>query len=87
LHLCKVRPTGYQEIPLGTGEAPSVREAVEHLKALTGSSSELRFGVVKKRQLEPELSVADTDILMNMGFRCKYSWKEGFENTVKGEFS
>jgi nucleoside-diphosphate-sugar epimerase len=80
LLLCENYPKVYhEEISLGTGEAPRVREVVEYLHELVQSSSELRFGAVAKRPNEPELSVADPAILSSLGFVCKYPWKKGLE--------
>jgi CDP-paratose synthetase len=86
LLLCASYPqVCHKEIPLGTGEAPMVREVVEYLKELTRSSSELRFGALPKRPNEPELTIADTAILKSLGFACRYHWKKGLEKLVRSE--
>lgn len=43
----------YTEIEVGTGEAPTIREVVEYLKAVMRSKSELHFGSVPMRDGEP----------------------------------
>lgn len=83
LILCNKRPQGYMEVPLGTGEAPQVREVVEYLATLVGTESELRFGVLGKRPLEPDISVADVSVLKQMGFQCRYTWQEGLKKMVE----
>lgn len=85
LFLCNHFPGGYKEVPLGTGVAPQIREVVEYLAEQVGTSSELRFGALAKRTLEPEISVAETSILKEMGFVCRYSWQEGIKRMVKEE--
>jgi len=85
LLLCKARPEGYNEIQVGTGEAPPLRDVVERLKKLTGSTSELLFGALPKREKEPEISLADTRAIRELGFECNYTWETGLERMVREE--
>lgn len=64
------------EIPLGTGEAPSIRELVQYCKEIANSKSKLLFGAIPLRNNEPD-SIANIDKLREIGFTHKYSWKEG----------
>ena len=68
----------YIEIPVGTGEAPSVREVVEYLKELIGSESELHFGAVPMRREEPD-SHCDIKMLQNIGVQPLVKWKTGLK--------
>lgn len=74
--------TGYHEIPVGTGEAPSIREILEYMKQKTKSESKICFGAVPMRNGEPDC-VADTTKLKEIGYVCKYSWKEGIDKMIK----
>ncbi|GHU70259.1 paratose synthase [Clostridia bacterium] len=77
LMLCDIKPDGYRDVPLGTGEAPTIREVVEYLKAITGSTSQLNFGKIPYRDREPDISIANTEQINSLGFYCKYNWREG----------
>lgn len=69
----------YVDIPVGTGEAPSIREVVEYLKDCTNSNSELRFGVQPFRTGEPN-SCCDMSVLKRLGVSVKFvSWKNGLK--------
>lgn len=71
----------YLDIPLGTGEGPSVKEVIGYLAKITNSSSKLLFGAIPKRQNEPD-SVADISFLQSMGWKYRYEWKDGLKNIV-----
>lgn len=71
----------YQEFPLGSGEAPSIRELIEYLKNITKSDSTLFFGAVPKRRHEPD-SIADLTKLKKLGYQPHYSWQEGMKTLL-----
>ena len=73
---------GYNEILVGTGEAPTIREIIEYIKQITNSTSKLNFGVVPKRKAEPDC-VADSNKLKEIGFSCKYGWKDGLLKMIE----
>lgn len=73
---------GYWLIPVGTGEAPTIREIIEFINNYLGSRSKLEFGAVPMRIGEPNCC-ADTRILSEIGFNCEYSWKQGIEEMIK----
>lgn len=83
MRLVKLERKGYWDIPLGTGEGPTVKEAVEYLKSISGSSSSLNFGAIPKRDNEPD-SVADIKMMQRFDIKINYPWKVGFENLLKG---
>lgn len=68
--------TGYHNIPVGTGYAPTLREIVEYLHDITNSKSQLNFGAIPMRQNEPS-GACDTSILEQLGLECTCSWKDG----------
>lgn len=69
---------GRVDLPLGTGEGISIREAVSYLKEIVGSQSELLFGAVASRKVEPDC-IADTLLMKQYGLNIDYNWKEGFK--------
>lgn len=71
----------YKDIPLGTGEGPTVREVVQYLAQITYSSSKLIFGAVQKRENEPD-SIANMSYLESLGWKYKYSWKDGLKKLL-----
>lgn len=76
--------TGYKIIPVGTGEAPTICEIMRYIHELLHSRSELQFGMIPMRAGEPDC-VADISILSDMGFKTKYSWKDGLKKMLEEE--
>ena len=72
---------GYYNIPLGTGEGPTIREIVEWLRDSLESQSILKFGAVPKRVNEPD-SVADIEEMKRFGIKTCYSWKDGMRKLL-----
>ena len=77
-------PEYFAEIPLGSGEAPSIREVIEYLYELTGSSSRLLFGEVPMRIHEPD-TLADKEKMDKWGITVRYNWREGLKLLVRHE--
>ena len=82
--LCIIRAEieGYCEIPVGTGEAPTIRDITTYIKRECGSRSNLNFGIFPMRKGEPDC-IADIAKLTDIGYRCKYSWKQGIREMIK----
>lgn len=74
-------PRKYVDIPLGSGEAPTIREVIEYLHELAGSQSKLLFGKVPMRHNEPS-TIADREKMGKWGISIKYHWKEGLKMLV-----
>ena len=72
---------GRVNLPLGTGEGISIREAITYLKEVTNSDSELVFGAIPSRKVEPD-SIADTFLMKKFGLSIRYDWKNGFKHLV-----
>lgn len=73
----------YAEIPLGSGDAPSIREILEFLKAETHSDSFINYGAVPLRPNEPSTK-ADLTKLRELGYTKKLtSWKDGMRSMIK----
>jgi len=81
-NISKQKP-GHTVMEVGTGVSTSVREFVETAKALTGSNSELRFGAIDRRKNEFPESVANTDLLSELGFAPKITLAEGIQQIIK----
>jgi len=78
---------GYHDVPLGTGEAASIREMMEYMHWVLKSKSKLNFGAIPLRKDEPNC-ISDISILREKGFKPQYLWKEGllhFCNTLSKE--
>ena len=73
---------GFHEIPIGTGEGPTIRDIVTYIKMACDSRSNLNFGIVPMRKDEPDC-IADITKLTNMGYICKHNWKQGIREMVK----
>lgn len=73
---------GYCSIPVGNGEAVSIRTMIEYMHKVIKSDSVLNFGAVPARADEPDC-VADMEILTGMGFQPKYSWKQGIRHLCR----
>lgn len=74
-------PAGYNDIPLGTGEGPTIREIIEQLKRYVGSESVLEFGAIPMRNGEAD-SIADTTKMLNMGCKQPLGWKDGIKRII-----
>ena len=69
---------GRINLPLGTGTGVSVRDAIVYLKEITVSKSELCFGAVPMRRIEPDC-IADVEKMKQYDLKVEYDWKKGFE--------
>ena len=70
--------TGYWDIPVGTGNAPVLRDVIEYLHIITHSESKLNFGAIPQRNNEPS-GACDTSILKQFGLECTCFWKTGMK--------
>jgi len=74
-------------IDVGSGSAHSVREFVEAVHLLTGSSTALDFGALDYRPGEAMLNIADTSRLRAMGWAPRYDIISGLRDTLWKEFN
>lgn len=75
----------YEEFDLGSGRAVPIREFVETVHSITGSSASLNFGAIPYRENEVMESKADITKLKHLGWRCQTSLSEGIEKTARYE--
>ena len=74
----------YIDIPLGSGNAPSIRELVIYIKELLNSKSDLQFGKVPLRPNEPS-SFANLAMYKMLGGKIEYNWKDGIKTMLEKE--
>ena len=72
---------GYREIPVGTGEAPSISEIIDFMWEMTGRKSQIKKGAIPMRFNEPDC-VADVSILRSIGEWSPIRWKEGIKDMI-----
>ncbi|MCR5286889.1 MAG: NAD(P)-dependent oxidoreductase [Saccharofermentans sp.] len=73
---------GYYEIPVGTGEAPTISELLDYIKEMTGSSANINKGAYPMRADEPDC-VADTSFLKSLGDWNPTPWKKGIADMIE----
>lgn len=73
------------ELELGTGEAPTIREFVETVHALTGSSTTLQFGALPYRANEAMHCQADITRLRALGWSPRHDLRAGLLATLERE--
>lgn len=74
----------YIDVPLGSGDAPSIKVFITYIKEIMNSKSELQFGKVPLRPNEPS-SFANLAMYNMLGGKIKYSWKEGIKKMLVNE--
>ena len=73
----------FYEIPLGSGDSPSIREVLEFLKEQAQSDSFINFGAVPSRPNEPSTR-ADLTRLRELGYTKPMTfWKDGLKQLVE----
>lgn len=72
---------GFHNVPIGTGEGPTIRNVIEYLKETTNSNSQLNFGAVPSRENEPDC-IADLSYLKKLGFEINYPYKKGLKEII-----
>lgn len=75
--------SGFNILPLGTGETVSIRKIVETIKEVSGSKSDLLFGKIAMRENELLCSDADISKLKSLGWSPNYTLNEGLKLTVE----
>lgn len=70
--------SGYNALPVGTGENHSIREIVSYMKEKLRSKSTLLWGAVPQRKNEPD-TLADVRWYKKIGFELKYDFFSGLD--------
>lgn len=76
----------WQEVEVGSGEAPTLEAFVRLVHRLTASRTRLDFGAVPYRAGEAMCCVADTTALRRLGWQPRYRLEDGLRQTIDTEF-
>jgi nucleoside-diphosphate-sugar epimerase len=76
----------WQEIEVGSGDAPTLEAFVRLVHRLTRSRTRLDFGAVPYRAGEAMCYIADTTALRHLGWQPCYSLEDGLKETIAKEF-
>jgi nucleoside-diphosphate-sugar epimerase len=77
---------GFQNIPLGSGEAFPLRNIVKQIQDKSGFTKVvLNFGALPDRTNEVEYSCANTSYLKSIGWEPKYNLAEGLQEIINIE--
>lgn len=72
-------------VEIGSGDAPSIREFVETVHRLIGSTTRLAFGALPYRTNEAMLCRANTTRLQALGWRPTHNLVSGLQDTIRKE--
>lgn len=72
----------YHSFQVATNNSVSIKELILHLKVITGSSTILNFGAIPYRENELMKSKADNSTLCALGWKPKYTIKEGLQEII-----
>ncbi|WP_281637365.1 NAD-dependent epimerase/dehydratase family protein [Flavobacterium marginilacus] len=75
--------SGFNILPLGSGEVFTIRRIVETIKDVSGSNSNLLFGKIPMRENELLCSDADISKFQSLGWNPKFSLSEGLKLTIE----
>jgi CDP-paratose synthetase len=73
----------YESIPVGSGQARTVRAFAETVKKLSDSSTELIFGALPDRPFEAMRCVADCSKLLELGWKVSASFEESVNLVIR----
>ena len=74
--------SGFNEIPVGTGEAPSISEVIDFIWNQTGKKSVIKKGIIPMRRNEPDC-VADISLISSIAEWKPIYWKDGLRKMIK----
>lgn len=83
---CEEKLEPIDDIEIGSGTAPSVRNFVEKIHKLTGSNTKLLFGALPYRSNEAKHCQADISRLANLGWKPMYDLEAGLKKMIELEF-
>lgn len=76
-----------QDIDVGSGVAPTIRQFVETAHRLTASQTELHFGALPYRPNEAMHSQANIDRIRQLGWQSAFDLEAGLQKTIELEFN
>ena len=74
-----------QQIELGSGVAPSIRDFVDSVHRLTNSNTKLLFGKIPYRENDEMIMVADIEMLRQLGWAPKTDLEAGIKKIIEME--
>ena len=74
-----------QQIELGSGVAPRLRDFVETVRRLTNSNTELLFGDIPYRENDEMIMVANNEILESLGWAPRFDIETGIKKIIEME--
>lgn len=77
----------FENVEVGSGQAPTVREFVETVHALANSKVSLNFGAIPLRKSEIMYSCADVSRLQTIGWSPNFDIEAGITRTLEMETS
>lgn len=77
----------YESIPIGSGEAPPLKDFVLAVHRATGSRTRLKFGALPYRHMEQMYSCADISRLKSLGWLPKVSMVDGIQAILRKQYS
>ena len=72
-----------EQIDLGSGVAPRLRDFIETVHTLTNSKTDLLFGKIPYRENDEMCLVANIDALKKLGWIPKFDIKTGIKKTIE----
>lgn len=72
-----------ENIDIGSGLAPTIREFVEMVKEVTKASTTLNFGALPYRDNESMLCQADIRKITNLGWRAEFTIRQGILEIIQ----
>lgn len=79
----RAKLASFEEIELGSGEAPTIKNFVETIHRLTASTTRLKFGVIPYRPNEAMFCKAEISRLLQLGWTPKHDLQAGINQTIK----
>lgn len=73
----------FEEIEVGSGTAPSIREFVELIHQLSNSTTKLNFGAIPYRANEAMYCKADISRLSQLGWTSEVNLESGIKKTIE----
>lgn len=70
---------GYKILPIGSGEAHSIRDIVIFMKEIMNSTSDLKFGAIPSRVGEPD-TIADINWYKKINYELNYGYFDGLKD-------
>ncbi len=76
-------PKGYEDYPLGSGNAVTIESFVKTIKTLSHASTHLDFGALPYRDGEVMTSAAKTNKLQVLGWKPKHTLEESIKKSIE----